>query len=150
MNYFYVNLAPARAVKFAKENSLPATERQSPILDKDSLRRPDDRRLDMRVRIAFSVAIAIIARHHFVESSLDIASDIGIVVLVDDHARSGMRDVEMANPFVNTRSRNFMRDFLGDIDQFRAPRRIQLDRCLMALRARRLGLMRGGRHFGLN
>src|SRR4029077_10061647 len=88
---FYKDGALARAVEFAEEDSLPGAESEFAVFYKDDLARSGEDGSHVRVRVAFGVAIGALMGDQPIENSFDIASDVGIGVLVDDDSGGGMR-----------------------------------------------------------
>ena len=108
---FDAQAAGARAVEFAEENALPAAEFELASADENRGGAAHERRLDVRIGVAFGVAIAAdfflcpSARkvrmrwgsrgNQARERGFDVGGDVCIVIFVDEHARRGVRDVEV-------------------------------------------------------
>ncbi len=76
-----VNLPGAGPIELGEEDSLPGAEHEFSILDEHGLRGPDHGGLDVRVAVAFAVAIArAMMRNEFFESKQNIVRHIGIGV----------------------------------------------------------------------
>ena len=123
--------ARARAVEFGEEDHLPAAQREAAVLDPDGFGEPDERRLDVRIGIAFGVAIVAVVRDQPVEGRFHIARDVGIVAFVDHHAGRRVRNVEMAHAVHAAGIAHELFDFVGDVLEFGAARRPYLD-CVCA------------------
>lgn len=114
-----MEFAPPGTIKFAKKDALPAPEREFSVFDEDSFGRADKRGLDVRIGIAFGMAVIIVARHELVEGDLDVAGHIRVIVLVNDYSRRGVRNVKVANAFAHPGAAQFVRDSPGDVNQLR-------------------------------
>ena len=118
---FDAQAAGARTVEFAEEDSLPGAEFELASANKNGGGTADERRLDVRVGVAFGVAVAGILRNHARKRGLNIGGDVRIGVLIDEHAGGGVRNVHVADARLHAGILHHFGDARGDVEQLGAP-----------------------------
>lgn len=94
---FDAEFAGARAIEFSEEDGLPASEDEASIFDPDGFGGADKRGFDVRVGVAFGMFVIAVVRDEAIKSRFDVARDGGIVAFIDEHARGGVRNIQVAN-----------------------------------------------------
>src|SRR5580704_2199254 len=134
-NNLDVQFPAARAVEFREEDALPAAEREFPVDDPYGLRRARQGRLNVRIGIAFRVRGIRDARYETVECRSEILRHCWIVAFVDDYARGGMRDIEMADAVGASRFADGCCDLVGHVLQLGASFGAHMERLQQSRRA---------------
>ena len=93
-HHFDPQLAAARAVKIAQENSLPPAQDQAPAFDEQRFRVPNHRRLQVRIAIAIVVVIVAVTWRQRLQEIVEVLLQSRIVILVDQNRRRGVGDEE--------------------------------------------------------
>src|SRR2546423_15439857 len=101
LNDLYTQPAVARPIEFTEKNTLPPAEFQLSVGNKNRCRIAGQRRLYMRIRVSLRVAITSASRNQAVESRLDIASNIGIVMLVHHDTCGRVRHIKVTHATCN-------------------------------------------------
>ena len=138
-NNFHKDVASPRAIKFAQKNPLPGAERQLAIFDEDRLVGAGKNRLHMRIGVTFRVTIRAFVRDQAVEDPFDVAGNIGIGVFVDDHARGGVRHVDITKPVLDPGIAYDLFHCAGDVDKLGATGGFDLQRCHSTAKRSRRG-----------
>ena len=113
------HLAFASTVKLAQEHALPAAEQQLFICKWDGYGRTDQTRFDVRIGVLFAVAKAhAVLRNQRAERVQHVARHVGVGVFVDGESGGGVLDVENDNAFLNARFPQFLVDEIGELDEF--------------------------------
>src|SRR6267143_185531 len=108
--------AVARPVELAEVDRLPASELQLPALHRDGLRRPDQRRLGVRVRIAFLMLVVLaLLRHGALEGVQDVGLHVRVGVLVDGDGAGGVRREDRAEAVLHAAALHLRADAGGDV-----------------------------------
>src|SRR5579863_7028225 len=81
----------------------------------------------MRLRIAFRVRVAGLARNDAFELREQVRADVGVPILRDDYRRRGMRHEDVAETAARIAAGDGPVEFTGDIDQCNAARRLYLE-----------------------
>src|SRR5919204_575856 len=125
-----VDLPLARPVELAEEDSLPAAERELPVVERDEHLGAHERRADVRrgvrpVRV-LDMLPAPPVLDDLLERSLEVARNRGIRALVDRHARGRVRHVhERGGRAVRVAQRVLHR--FRDVDELRPSVRLHVD-----------------------
>src|SRR5271170_3313085 len=82
-HHFDPQLAPARAVKFAQEDSLPAAQNYSPALDEQQFRVPNHRSLQVRIAIAVVMVIVPVTWREGPQENIQVLLQSMIIIFVD-------------------------------------------------------------------
>ena len=89
-----VKLALARAIEFGEKDSLPAAQGQLAVFDKNKRIHANEHGLEVRIGVAFRVAIESGRWDEAVKGAFGVGGDIGIGVFVDEDARGGVGNVK--------------------------------------------------------
>src|SRR4029450_6146799 len=92
-----VDLPLAWSVELAEEDALPRPEGETAVADGDEHLRAHEGRADVRGSVLLAlldVLPAPVVPDHLLERRLEVTGDRGVGVLVDRHARGGVRDVD--------------------------------------------------------
>ena len=92
----------ARAIKFAKENALPAAKYQLAACHVDDLTSSHKQGFHMGVRVPFAVPIRPRRRDQPVERAFDVPGDIRVRTFIDGDRCRGVRHLQVANPAADT------------------------------------------------
>jgi hypothetical protein len=107
-----------RAVELRKVDALPCAKREPPFFDGKGCRLANNRRFDVRGRVALRVAvIGVVLGDDAVEPGQHVARDVGIGVLVDDDAGGRVGNVDMADTVARTEAVQGVVDSAGDVDE---------------------------------
>src|SRR5207302_10400573 len=119
-NDFDAEAAGARAVEFAEENSLPAAELELACADENRGAAADERRLDVRIGVAFDVAVAGVLGDKAREGDLDIGGDGRVITFVDEHGGGGVRDIDVTDAALYAGVLHHFGYAGSDVEQLRA------------------------------
>lgn len=122
-----VEFALAGAVEFCEENALPATEGEFAFFYENKLRGAGEHGFDVRVGVAFGVAVGAGGGNETVEGALRIGSDIGVGMFVDENGSRGVRNVQEASADADAESGDDALDVSGDVDELGAARSFDAD-----------------------
>lgn len=104
LDNFHIKRPPARAVVFAKINSLPSSQQKLAVCNNDVLRCTDCACLHMRRRIPFHMAIKrMFPRVRFIKTAHHIPLHIRIGVFVNRNSRGRMRTINNGESFCHPR-----------------------------------------------
>ncbi len=114
-HYLNPHAAFSRAVVFAKEHGLPATELQLAVFDGQSLTASGQRGFDVRVRVAFGVMIRVPTRHQTFERTQNIARHVGIESFLNRNTSRRMRRVNQTQAAFDAALRDEILDLRRDV-----------------------------------
>jgi hypothetical protein len=123
----YVEFAFAGAVEFGEENALPAAEGEFAFFDEDELCGAGEHGFDVRVRIAFGVAVWPGGGNQAIEGAFGIGGDVGVAVFVDENGSSGVGDIEEAGTDADAESGDDALNVAGYVDELSAARSFDRD-----------------------
>lgn len=88
----------SRSVELREVNALPPTELELAITYRDRHIGADEGRLDMRVRVSFSVLELIVMGHELSEMRDEVALNIRVGVLIHEHTGGRVERRDEADP----------------------------------------------------
>src|ERR1700675_501411 len=119
---FYLQMSSARAVKFTKEDTLPASQFKLAIFHKDRLTSANEHGLHVRIGISFDMPVRSFKRNQAVKRAFQIAGHIGIRALVDHDCRGSVRHVHIANTAGHAGLLHCLLHLCGHVEKLRAAR----------------------------
>ena len=117
-----MDFARARAIEFREEDALPAAKSELRFFDENELRDAGENGFDVRVGVAFSMAIGSRGWDEAIESAFGVGGDIGVGMFVDKDAGGSVRDVEETGAGSNAKCGDDALDVAGYVEQLRPAR----------------------------
>src|SRR6266581_8761378 len=113
------DLTLAGAVELAEKNTLPATQHEFAVFERNSYARPDEAGFEVSIRIFFAMTKAhAMLWNQSSEGVQHIARHVRVGVLVDGESRSGVLHVENDDAFLRTRFFQLLSYFISELDEF--------------------------------
>jgi len=127
----------ARAVVFAKEHGLPATQLQLAVFDGQSLTASGHQGFDVRVGVALGVLVIALARHELFQVFQYIARNVGVETFLNGDARRRVRRANQTQPALDAALRHQLLNLRRNVHHLarrrgRKPKRVHCQNILPA------------------
>ena len=105
------------AIELTEKNSLPSSEYQLAVTDKNLPAAPDDGRFDMGVAVAFAVLVAgQVLRNQFFKHQQDVVGHIRVGIFVNGYRGGGVGAIKGRKAVLDTAFSNHVSNLAGDVN----------------------------------
>lgn len=113
-------LAVARSIEFAEENSLPGAQDKASIFNEYHLACPCEHRFRVRIGVSLPMPIRTLVRDQSIQHASHVMGHIRVSVLVDGDTRGGMRHIDVADAGCHAGFLDGAPHLVRDVNELRA------------------------------